>query len=138
VMLYMAMQDEPSMGNLIQRCWNDWIKVCLPKVISASEMIAVEVADQSDIQDRYLWTVQPNQSTACMQQHDLIAVPGMAFDRSWHRLWRWKGYYDRRLDRAKYGLTVWVAFSIQLLPELPTDRWDVAVNQVVCFDDYRE
>ena len=63
---------------------------------------------------------------------DLVVVPGMAFDAKGRRLGRGCGYYDRFLFGIAGGaMTVGLAFSLQLLPEVPVDAWDVPVDVVV-------
>jgi len=66
---------------------------------------------------------------------DLVIVPGVAFDSMGKRLGRGYGYYDRFLaDLTGSAITVGLAFSRQLLPEVPVDEWDVPVDAVVTED----
>ncbi|MBF8258040.1 MAG: 5-formyltetrahydrofolate cyclo-ligase [Actinobacteria bacterium] len=66
---------------------------------------------------------------------DLAVVPGVAFDSMGRRLGRGYGYYDRFLaDLTGSVITVGLAFSRQLLPEVPVDAWDVPVDAVVTED----
>src|SRR5512134_1599348 len=63
---------------------------------------------------------------------DLVVVPGMAFDAMGRRLGKGYGYYDRFLfGLAGTAVTVGLAFSLQLLAEVPVDTWDVPVDVVV-------
>jgi 5,10-methenyltetrahydrofolate synthetase len=60
-----------------------------------------------------------------------VLVPGVAFDRSGHRLGYGKGFYDRALANFK-GLKVGVGFSMQVTSEtLPFDPTDIAMDLVV-------
>ncbi len=66
---------------------------------------------------------------------DLVVVPGLAFDASGRRLGRGYGYYDRFLAAlGGTALTVGLAFTWQLVPEVPVDAWDVPVDAVVTED----
>lgn len=63
---------------------------------------------------------------------DLVVVPGLAFDAMGRRLGKGYGYYDRFLfGLAGTAVTVGLAFSLQLLAEVPVDTWDVPVDVVV-------
>jgi 5-formyltetrahydrofolate cyclo-ligase len=63
---------------------------------------------------------------------DLVVVPGLAFDADGRRLGRGHGYYDRFLfGLGRTAVTVGLAFSWQLIPEVPVDAWDVPVDAVV-------
>lgn len=63
---------------------------------------------------------------------DLVLVPGVAFDRRGHRLGHGEGYFDRFLARLPRRVpTVGLAYRFQLLPQLPTDAHDHAVDAVL-------
>jgi len=74
---------------------------------------------------------------------DVIVTPGLAFDASRQRLGRGKGFYDGFFNavdasRATLGLPrtfkVGVALSFQLVPAVPVDAHDVALDVVVTAD----
>ena len=66
---------------------------------------------------------------------DLVVVPGVAFDREGRRLGHGFGYYDRFLGNLPAEVTrVGLAFSRQLVPEVPVDAWDVPVHALVTED----
>jgi 5-formyltetrahydrofolate cyclo-ligase len=63
---------------------------------------------------------------------DLVVVPGVAFDSRGRRLGKGYGCYDRFLHGlAGTAVTVGLAYSRQLVPEVPVDSWDVPVDAVV-------
>jgi 5-formyltetrahydrofolate cyclo-ligase len=79
---------------------------------------------------------------------DLVIVPGLAFDREGGRLGHGKGYYDRFLaelaarrgwpERAEdaAGLRrVAPTLSVQLLPRVPCDAWDIRMDALVTADE---
>lgn len=64
---------------------------------------------------------------------DLAVVPGAAFDRRGRRIGYGGGYYDRLLRELRFeAVTVGLAFSFQVLPEVPIDpEWDMPVKLIV-------
>jgi len=63
---------------------------------------------------------------------DAILVPGVAFTRAGLRLGRGGGYYDRLLAQCGSGtLRIGVAFSCQLVDELPCEPHDQRVDLVL-------
>ncbi len=63
---------------------------------------------------------------------DLICVPGLAFTEAGMRLGRGGGFYDRFLRRLRPGaLKIGVCFKAQLVPEIPHEPHDIAVDRVV-------
>jgi len=61
----------------------------------------------------------------------LVLVPGVAFDASGCRLGRGRGWYDRLLERFDRAGRWGLAFALQLVPHLPVDPWDIAMDVVV-------
>jgi 5-formyltetrahydrofolate cyclo-ligase len=66
---------------------------------------------------------------------DVIVVPALQIDDRGHRLGYGAGYYDRTLPRyAPPARSIGVAFSFQLIPEVPVTEGDVPVSLVVTDD----
>jgi 5-formyltetrahydrofolate cyclo-ligase len=59
-----------------------------------------------------------------------VLVPGLAFDATGARLGRGGGYYDRFLAQhaETNALTIGVCWSVQIVPQVPTDAHDVKVG----------
>jgi len=64
---------------------------------------------------------------------DLCVVPGVAFDRTRHRLGRCAGYYDRFLSTLSPRThTIGLAFQFQVFDCLPHQDHDVSVSRLIC------
>ncbi|MCS7199217.1 MAG: 5-formyltetrahydrofolate cyclo-ligase [Caldimicrobium sp.] len=61
---------------------------------------------------------------------DIILVPGLAFDKRRGRLGYGKGFYDKTL-RDTRGLKIGVAFSCQIIEELPLEPYDVKMDLIL-------
>jgi len=67
---------------------------------------------------------------------DLIVVPGVAFDRSCHRVGYGGGFYDRLLASTREGTAVIaIAFGVQVVDQVPTGPLDRPVDAIVTEDD---
>ena len=67
-----------------------------------------------------------------LEEVDLMVVPGLAFDKSGHRLGHGGGYYDRFLEKAPPAIfTVGLAFDFQVVGELPKHSTDIPVNKIL-------
>lgn len=62
---------------------------------------------------------------------DLVVVPGVCFDIELGRVGRGKGYYDRILKEIEKAFKIGICFDCQLLSKVPTDKWDVRMDQVL-------
>lgn len=65
-----------------------------------------------------------------LMEPDLIIVPGIGFTKTGKRLGRGKGYYDRYLSQNK-AYTISLAFSWQVLDDLPTEDHDIDIKKVI-------
>ncbi|MBL7071832.1 MAG: 5-formyltetrahydrofolate cyclo-ligase [Candidatus Omnitrophica bacterium] len=67
-----------------------------------------------------------------LEEVDLMVVPGLAFDKSGHRLGHGGGYYDRFLEKAPGSvITVGLAFEFQMVNELPRHDTDIPVSRIL-------
>jgi 5-formyltetrahydrofolate cyclo-ligase len=61
---------------------------------------------------------------------DIILTPLVAFDQAGGRLGQGAGYYDRAFTLHPDSWRVGVAWSIQEVPRIPVDPWDVPLDAV--------
>lgn len=61
---------------------------------------------------------------------DIILTPLVAFDRTCGRLGQGAGYYDRAFILHRDSWRVGVAWSVQEVPRVPVDPWDVPCHAV--------
>ena len=67
-----------------------------------------------------------------LHQIDAFLCPGLAFERSGHRLGRGRGFYDRLLAQARPdALKVGVCFPFQIVPDTFPETHDVIMDMVV-------
>mgnify|MGYP001767281905 CR=1 FL=1 len=63
---------------------------------------------------------------------DLVIVPGVAFTKDGKRLGRGKGFYDRFLSKLPIEIpSIGLGFKCQILPDLPTAKYDVNIQKVI-------
>jgi 5-formyltetrahydrofolate cyclo-ligase len=106
VLLYEALPDEISLQQLIRMAQLEGKKVLMPEPTADAEPL-------SGLEDT-----------------DLAIIPGRAFTESGARMGRGKGYYDRMLKDLTCP-KIGVAFRCQLVDDLPTDSWDIPMDEVV-------
>ena len=65
---------------------------------------------------------------------DIILVPIVAFDNNLNRLGYGAGYYDRlisKLSKKKKLLKIGLAFSVQRVDNIPTNKYDKKLDYIV-------
>ncbi len=75
----------------------------------------------------------PMAPTIEVEEIDLVAVPGVAFDRAGNRLGLGKGYYDRFLSGSR-AVKAALLYSCQLVDEVPVARHDVPMDLLITED----
>lgn len=73
---------------------------------------------------QYRYKLNKNEDT-------LIIVPGVAFDISGYRLGYGKGFYDRFLVSRRQISTMALAYSCQIVDEIPHDMHDIKMDKIV-------
>ncbi len=90
------------------------------------------VDDPAAMEERGLGFREPDPSAPEALALDVIVVPALQIDGRGHRIGYGAGFYDRTLPRfCPPAVSVGVAFSFQLIAEVPVTEGDVAVSLVV-------
>ena len=134
IMLYMAMQYEVQLDELIAMVLKDGKKAVIPLVTGAGLMEAVELSDMADlVPDKYgIKTVsEEKRRLIAPDKIDLIIVPGVAFDKAGHRLGMGGGFYDRFMLRASRAVRAALAYDCQLLAAVPAEVHDLTVDYII-------
>jgi 5-formyltetrahydrofolate cyclo-ligase len=90
------------------------------------------VDDPARMDERGLGFREPDSAAPEAEELSVIVVPALGVDERGHRIGYGAGFYDRALPRfAPPATTIAVAFSFQLLVEVPCSESDVPVMLVV-------
>lgn len=138
VCMYAALPGEVDLTTLFEACRAREQGVLLPRFNAATgvyEMVAVhDLATETAPGNLGVREPLPRLPVGTERQRKAKTtawlVPGLGFDRVGRRLGRGKGFYDRLLSGTQ-GPRIGVAFSWQLLPEIPAEAHDVRMNAVV-------
>ena len=138
IALYAAMRGEVGTDRIRSLCLARGVHLYYPRVMEDGELSFFRhregdgwVAGRFGIREPQ--SVPDNDGVR--GGFDLVVVPGLAFDSLGRRLGQGYGYYDRFLAAlGGTAVTVGLAFSWQLVPEVPVEAWDVPVDAVVTED----
>jgi len=129
--LYMSTPDEVDTKPLLAAALNAEKTVVYPRV-ERDHLILHRVRSVTDFTRGAYQIVEPKKSTPIVNPAlvELFIVPGVLFDRHGNRMGHGKGYYDRLLSgisAPKIGL----AYSVQVVAELPRSSYDVPMTVVI-------
>jgi len=131
VMLFASFQSEVETHHLIRRALAEGKRVVLPKVKGKDlELREIENFDR-DVSPGAWGIPEPDHGRrAELREVGLIVVPGAVFDERGNRVGYGGGFYDKLL--ASYpGMTIALAFELQIIPSVPADPHDIPVKKIV-------
>ena len=134
VMFYIAFGGEVNTENMIREAKKIGKLICVPVCRKDNETMQPAILkDHARLKKGPYGVLEPVMLAQVKPEDlDLVIVPGLAFDKKGNRLGRGKGCYDRFLctlseDTPSIGL----AFDFQILPLVPTTRYDVSVKKII-------
>ena len=135
VFAYYSLPDEVCTHQLIDSLVADGKTVYLPKVIGDETMTWFPYHSAQDLKEGAFHIMEPagvtKESPLCYNLCCTILVPGVAFDVAGRRLGRGRGYYDRFLASHPELYKIGVCFDFQKVPEVPSDEYDILVDEVI-------
>lgn len=142
IALYLPFDGEIDPRYLQAPIWQRGKQCYLPVVSSppASHMdfYSYHLGDTLILNRYGILQPDPDKSEKCLPENlDLVIVPVVAFDDQRNRLGMGGGYYDRAFaflrgisHRPAKPYLLGLAYRFQHYPSLPTEEWDVALDEV--------
>jgi 5-formyltetrahydrofolate cyclo-ligase len=140
VMAYSSFGSEIDTLPLLLAVLEGGKTLLLPKVNRAAGGLEVyEVRNiESDLRAGVWGILEPvPEICACraLSEHELILVPGVAFDRQGGRIGYGRGYYDKFLASCRavnhFPHTIAAAFEVQVVDAVPIEPHDVRIDTLV-------
>lgn len=131
IALYSPIRNEVDVSGLLSDALMAGKRVVFPRVRD-KEIDFLAVTSVAQLVPGAFGVAEPvDGEPVAVEDIDLFVIPGVAFDRSGHRLGYGKGYYDRVLARLKRQTTVGVAYGLQVVDTLPTEGHDQRLSMLV-------
>jgi 5-formyltetrahydrofolate cyclo-ligase len=108
-------------------------RVAYPSIDADTRVMTFRfVDDLASLAERGFGVHEPDPAAPEAGALDVIVVPALQVDPRGHRLGYGAGFYDRTIPRfAPPARAIVVAFSFQLIPEVPITEGDVPVSLIV-------
>jgi len=132
VLLFYSFGTEIPTAVLARRLLARGYRVLLP-YLTGDAMEAAEVRPGMPLEATDYGPKEPADRIAVDPERiDVVVTPGLAFDRSGHRLGYGGGYYDRYLSRLQaHAARVGIGFAEQVLDHVPAEVSDEPVDVIV-------
>lgn len=135
VALYAPIRGEVPTRDILTAALADGKTVCYPLSHVHGRILSFRiVTSENELEPGRLGVREPTHASelVAVDRIDLFVVPGLGFTRDGKRLGRGGGYYDSTLRAAsETSRRVGLAFSDQVVDELPSTTDDVAMDLVV-------
>ena len=133
IFCYIDTKSEVKTRKIIEHAWENGKKVAVPKV-HGDIMKFYLITSYEDLESGCFGIMEPNGN--CMEvtvipDNSVVIMPGVAFDREGNRIGYGKGYYDKYFSEYSKIYKIAIAFSVQIVPEIQTDKFDVKANCVI-------
>lgn len=130
ILAYADYNHEVMTRFIIEEAWKAGKEVAVPKV-EGKDMIFYLLEDFDQLKPGYFGIPEPEGGTAADWEEALMIMPGVAFDRENHRVGYGGGFYDRFLEKHPQIQRVAVAFSFQIVQEVPVEPTDIFPQIIV-------
>lgn len=128
VLLYYSLPDEVATHAFVEK-WSRTKDIILPLVAGDRLELRRYTGRQDLCKGSYGIWEPSGERLDDYSRIDFAVIPGMGFDRNGNRLGRGKGYYDRLLS-SLVSYKVGVCFGFQVVDEVPTEAFDIAMDEV--------
>ena len=133
ILLYSPLPDEVDVSPLISAAYNAGKTTILP-VVEGENLILKYFNGFTNMKTGEFKISEPTGKIFSISDYhkiDLAIIPGMSFDPFRHRLGRGKGFYDRLLPHLPNAYKMGICFDFQFLDHIPSEEWDVVMDEVV-------
>ncbi|MBM7701530.1 5-formyltetrahydrofolate cyclo-ligase [Bacillus iocasae] len=125
---------EVATNEIIKKAWDEGKHVVVPKCNPKENVMTFyEITSFSQLETVYFGLQEPivqKTKKYFPNQIDLIIAPGIVFDQNGYRIGYGGGYYDRYLAEFN-GEVIALAFSLQVVEEVPYEEHDLPVKALV-------
>ena len=132
VMAFWSFGSEVDTAPVIERLLADGRTTAMPR-IEGADVVPVAFRPGDEVRGTSFGGFEPAEGRVLdATDLDLVVVPGVAFDEAGRRVGYGGGFYDRLLPGLRPGVpAIALAFSVQLVPEVPTGGMDRRVDAIV-------
>ena len=151
VYTYVSFGKEVDTISFIKECLQAGKKVAVPKMLGKGKMEFFYISSLAELKRNHFGILEPEEieerravpfsfevatTQKRYEKQQLFIIPGVAFDKKFHRLGYGGGFYDRYLE--KYGaenfLKISLAFPMQIRDTIPFEEHDICMDKIITLE----
>ena len=137
LLCYIDAKGEVMTSNLIEHAWENGKKVAVPRVHGdIMKFYFIESFEQ--LENGCFGIREPKcecTELTLVPDNSVVIMPGVAFDSKGNRIGYGRGYYDKYFSAYLDVYKIAIAFSMQIVSEIPSEALDISADCVVTEDD---
>lgn len=140
IFAYVDAKGEVQTGKIIEHAWSHGKIVAVPKV-HGNIMKFYRISSWEDLESGCFGIMEPKQTyeeLTEIEENSVVLMPGVAFDRCGNRIGYGRGYYDKYFTNYAKIYKIALAFSIQIVQNIPAELFDVKANCVITEENEME
>ena len=138
VAVFLSFDGELDTGPLIERLWQQGVRVYLPVLhpFSAGNLLFLRYAPDTLLVSNRFNILEPQldvRNVLPVGELDVVLTPLVAFDSAGQRLGMGGGFYDRTLQNWQHAgpYPIGLAHDCQQVDKIPTEHWDIPLPEIV-------
>lgn len=136
IFCYLSFRSEVPTQELIKVCQQQGKNVSIPVCVNETkEMILSRYDNEVELKPSKYGVLEPTKETIKITDRnllDLAIMPGAVFDYSGYRVGYGAGYYDKFFSHCNKEIyKIALAYSFQVISEVPKDEYDVPVDCII-------
>lgn len=144
IAFYLPTGGEISCLPIIEYALSQGKKCYVPKIVSTQkrEMLFLPYTGRDSVEKGRYGILEPiaaPKDAIDTADLSLVFMPLVAFDNAGNRLGMGGGYYDAAFankTKGKQPLLVGLAYNLQKVPQVPTEKWDLQMDAVITPNNY--
>lgn len=135
VLFYISYDNEVQTHEMIKETLKMNKQVVVPITdIASRTIICSSLIQWEDLIPGAYHILEPRQE--CVHEIntesiDLMILPGIAFDYKGNRIGHGMGYFDRLLEKKTHVYRIGLAFELQIVQNIPSEKHDKKVKKIV-------
>jgi len=135
ILFYVSYDNEVDTHEMIKESLGMKKQVVVPKTdMNNRTIICSSLTKWDDLLSGAYNILEPRRecvNEVSPESIDLMIIPGVAFDCQGNRIGHGMGYYDRLLQKKMITHCVGLAFELQIVESIPSEKHDVKVEKIV-------
>lgn len=132
IYIYRSVNNEVDTEAIINASMRLGKTVAFPRVVD-DEILFYKVTDVNELEFGYYGIPEPveNPDNLVDTQDGLVVIPGVAFDKSFHRVGYGGGFYDRFLAGHMNLVKIALAYEKQIFDEIESADCDIEPDMII-------